>query len=152
MSVQYPAAYRIHLNHCKDQARNLTIHKIPLSQAHDERTVSVRLPLGTAQIIPPQPSDGRPGEKGHWIICLFTSYGYGRRADPVDQIISHTYAALQDLKRQLGKLSQRHHQEAGAAAPVGLYACRFNSGLFAVPWAETRELIEDVGLEMTIVH
>lgn len=151
MHLQYPAAYRIHVNHCKNHSRSPRTHDIPVLQAQNERSLSTRLPIGTAQIIPPQPSDTCPGEEGHWVICLFTSYGYGRRADPVDQIINNTYAALQDLKRQLERLN-REQGETGAAAPGTLFACRFNSGLFAVPWAKTRELIEDVGLEMIILH
>ncbi|KAJ5162056.1 ADP-ribose 1'-phosphate phosphatase [Penicillium capsulatum] len=147
ISVKYPAAYRIHVGYCKSHTKTPMAHDIPVLQAPDGRTVSTRLPLGTAQIIAPQPSDARLGEKRYWIICLFTSYAYGGRADPVDQIINNTHAALQDLQRQLREL-----HEKGAAAPDALYACRFNSGLFAVPWAKTRKLIEDVGPEMTVVY
>lgn len=55
------------------------------------------------------------------------------------------------MKRQLQELA-RKHLETGAAMPSELYACRFNSGLFAVPWAKTRKLVEDAGLKMTVVY
>lgn len=65
--------------------------------------------------------------------------------------VNSTCAALKDLKRQLEVLEQRHR---GFEEPVPgkLFSCRFNSGLFAVPWDRTRRLVEDVGLEVTVVY
>lgn len=66
-------------------------------------------------------------------------------------IVNSTHAALQDLKNQLDSL-HNDHQNGGLLAPGDLYSCRFNSGLFAVPWEETRGLMEDVGLDMTVLY
>lgn len=125
-------------------------HSIPNFQP-GESTMSVRLPLGTALVIPPQPGDCKGGRKRHWIVCLFTSRNYGVRVDSPDMIFNSTSAALQDLKSQLDTL-RNDHQNGESPAPGRLYSCRFNSGLFAVPWMETRGLVENVGLDMTVVY
>lgn len=122
-------------------------------QSEDEETLSVRLPLGTALVIPPQPEDYNNGKKKHWIICLFTSSGFGSRVDSPDQILNSTYAALEDLDMQLVMLKQPNEEMGDGQPPPGaLFSCRFNSGLFAVPWNDTRELIDDLGLSMTVIY
>jgi ADP-ribose 1''-phosphate phosphatase len=66
-------------------------------------------------------------------------------------IINSTHAALQDLKSQLDSL--RNARQKSQEAPSGeLWSCRFNSGLFGVPWQKTRGLVEDVGLDLTVVY
>ena len=64
-------------------------------------------------------------------------------------IITNTYAALLDLRRQLQALAQTTQE---TEKPIGLFACRFNSGAFGVPWEDTRRLVEGVGLKMTIMY
>ena len=32
-----------------------------------------------------------------------------------------------------------------------LWSCRINAGLFGVPWEQTREVMEDSGLSITVV-
>lgn len=110
--------------------------------------ISERQPLGTALIIPPQAADARPGKKEQWIICLFTSQGYGTQVDPPELIINSTYAALRDLKEKLIDL----RLDGTEPSPKALYSCRFNSGLFAVPWEQTKALVEDAGLRVTVVY
>ncbi|KAI2790725.1 ADP-ribose 1'-phosphate phosphatase [Penicillium oxalicum] len=107
----------------------------------------VPLPVGTALVIPPQPSDIRRGQKAQWVICLFTSRGFGRKVDSYEQIMNHTSAALQDLKEKLIDL----RLDGTEPSPKALFSCRFNSGLFAVPWADTRELLKEAGLRVTVV-
>jgi ADP-ribose 1''-phosphate phosphatase len=148
---QYPAAYRYYRNHCQTYRYGNTTHAIPNLQAEDESTISVRLPLGTTLVIPPQPRDYRGDRVRHWIICLFTSRNYGVRVDSPDMIVNSTHAALQDLKCQLNSL-RNDHQNGGSPALGNLYSCRFNSGLFGVPWEVTRGLVEDVALDMTVVY
>lgn len=148
---QYPAAYRYYHNHCRVHREKPTRHEITNLQAEDKSTISVRFPLGTALVIPPQPGDKRNGHKQHWVVCLFTSRGFGGRVDSPDSIVNSTSAALQDLKRQLDELEECSR---GSGEPLSgkLFSCRFNSGLFAVPWARSRELLEEVGLDVTVVY
>lgn len=56
--------------------------------------------VGTCLLIPPQ-EDGEEGAKGHWVGCLFTSWGYGRQVDGVEEIVGSTRRAVGDLRRQL---------------------------------------------------
>lgn len=148
--AQYPNAYNLHEYYCRliDQAH---ARRNANPEAQDDSTMPENFPLGTAQIIAPHLLDCRDGRPAHWIVCLFTSADYGKRADSTDQILENTRRALQDLKRKLGNM-KRHQQNHDVSAPSELFACRFNSGLFGVPWAQTRQLVEEVGLEMTVVH
>lgn len=105
------------------------------------------MPLGTALVIPPQPEDYNSGSKKHWIICLFTSRGFGRRVDPPNTILNSTWAALRDLRCKLIDLLI----DGTELSPTALYSCQFNSGLFRVPWRRTQGLVESVGLRVTVV-
>lgn len=102
-------------------------------------------------VIPPTAMDRDRGSKKHWIICLLTSEGYGRHVSPPDVIVNSTHAALEHLKRQIDKYEEGH-REFGEPKPGKLYCCRFNSGLLGVPWERTRKLLEDSGLDMTVVY
>lgn len=96
---------------------------------HKER--SIRFPLGTTLLIPPQPSDyNRPGGKRHYIACLFTSFSIGDQLDSEEDILEHTALAIRNLGNQLAEL-----REAGGKL-LPIYSCRFNSGLFKVEWEE----------------
>ena len=93
--------------------------------------------LGTTLLIPAGSKDGQE----HTIGCLFTSLGGGAtNCDDVKQILQATRHALQDLQRQ----------NETAAAPLKLAGCKFNSGIFNVPWPETERVIDEVGLDMDI--
>lgn len=111
-------------------------------------------PLGTALIIPPQQADLAAGKKRHWIVCLFTSGGYGRQVDPPNLIVNSTYSALCDLKRQLQLLDSDQTQglAGDGDAPTALYSCRFNSGMFGVSWDRTWTLLDAVGLDVMVVY
>lgn len=117
-------------------------------QTPNMTAISVQKPLGTALIIPPQPADSRPGRKQHWIICLFTSAGYGRHVARREQIINHTYAALRDLQEKLVDL----RLDGTEPSPTALFSCQFNSGLFGVPWRDTRVALDRSGLNVTVVY
>ncbi|KAJ5126551.1 ADP-ribose 1''-phosphate phosphatase [Penicillium atrosanguineum] len=149
--LKYPAAYRYYRSHCQTYRYGVTNHTILNLQAEDESTIKVRLPLGTALVIPPQQSDCKGGRKAHWIICLFTSRDYGKRVDSPDMIINSTHAALQDLKSQVNSL-QNDIQGSQKPPPGELWSCRFNSGLFGVPWGKTRSLLDNVGLDLRVVY
>ena len=98
-------------------------------------------------IIPPQAGDAHPRTKRQWIICLFTSRGFGTRVDSPELILGSTNAALQDLKEKLIDL----RLDGTESSPKALYSCRFNAGLFAVPWHQTKALMDDAGLRVTVM-
>jgi ADP-ribose 1''-phosphate phosphatase len=97
--------------------------------------------LGTTLLIPPQPSDASQ----HWIACLFTSNDYGKRKGTPESILAATKTAIEDLKAQL----ERKNSEGEKVD--GVWACKFNSARFGVPWERSREVVEEVGLGMTVV-
>jgi ADP-ribose 1''-phosphate phosphatase len=124
---QYPAAYKVHNDHCRATPNEVLI--------------------GTCQLIPPQENDYKRTPSGsgkHWIACLLTSVGYGKKAtkthpamDKPDLILESTRRSLIDLREQLSKLAEENKKEVGE-----LWSCKFNSGLFAVEWADTRRVLE----------
>lgn len=138
--------------------------------------MKIRLPEGTALIIPPQKRDyesekaneGKAKEKEgaatttttkkkHWIICLFTSRQFGKNVSSPDTILANTELAIAEMKEQLAKLAVRNTDEgeengSGMSAPRELWSCRFNSGLFRVEWSRSRRVMEEAGLEVTVVR
>lgn len=100
---------------------------------------------GKCYIIPPQASDAARGAPRIHIVCLFTSYGYGRAnprtgkpgKDGAAKILAQTRAALEEMRVQL----EERGQEA-EGTPV-IYSPMFNSGAFKVPWESTSRLIEE---------
>ncbi|KAF4984197.1 hypothetical protein FDECE_17137 [Fusarium decemcellulare] len=96
---------------------------------------------GRCLIIPPQPSDIAAGAPNIHIICLFTSYGYGRPnarigkpgKDNKRTILAQTDSALKELRNQL---------EAQSDGNTVVYSPMFNSGAFSVPWDDTARVIE----------
>lgn len=114
-------------------------------------TRRIQLPIGTALIIPPQEEDykGKHGKNRHWIICLFTSTGFGRSVSPPAVILQNTALAVADAQRQLERLRSQPDNDV----PLGeLRSCRFNSGLFGVEWKLSREVLEERGLDVTVVR
>ncbi|KAJ6111199.1 hypothetical protein N7486_003434 [Penicillium sp. IBT 16267x] len=153
---EYPWAYKEYRQHCLKWKRENKFHDIPnLHATGDEaKTISVRYPVGTALVIYPETSFFSP-VVDHWVICLFTSAGYGKGVDSPETILNSTNAALHDLRQKLDDVGEKRRLgQLGVPGFDQLYACRFNSGLFGVPWAKTRELVDGVvlGLPLTIVY
>ncbi|OJJ34795.1 hypothetical protein ASPWEDRAFT_39881 [Aspergillus wentii DTO 134E9] len=149
---QYPAAFEKYRAHCRSfpsKPNQKTIRSyIGKTGESESSSKTVRLPEGTALIIPPQESDYEGGSKKHWVVCLFTSRGYGRRVSPPETILENTKLAVADMKKQLAQLEA----EEGGSSPSALWSCRFNSGLFAVDWELSREVLENAELEVTVVR
>ncbi|KAG5300434.1 ADP-ribose 1''-phosphate phosphatase [Histoplasma ohiense] len=210
---KYPAAYRIFRSHC----RQYLSHPQTQTQTSRQQSRILKLPEGTALIIPPQPADyqlqpqpqsqtpplsnrgrgrgrgragggalhsssgltalSRPAGKKHWIICLFTSWHYGRWSrSPPDIILENTMSAMADLKRQIAAAAAVAATAASSTtspaattttttttaltatrgceeAQLGeLWGCRLNAGLFGVPWERTKAVLEEAGLAVTIVR
>ncbi|KAL2020755.1 hypothetical protein VTK56DRAFT_7953 [Thermocarpiscus australiensis] len=131
---QYPAAFRVYRAHC---ARSTTT---------PDRLV------GTALLIPPQQQQQQPqqqqqgggtgeGRKGHYIGCLFTSRRYGKARDPPERILSATGPAMRELMRLVAEEERRT-----GVRIRDVRMCRINSGLFAVPWARSKAVIEGIEL------
>ncbi|KAH8892047.1 hypothetical protein GQ53DRAFT_608411, partial [Thozetella sp. PMI_491] len=115
---RYPSAYKAHVAFCEGQTPEQLV--------------------GTAQLIPPCELDDSPR---HYIGCLFTSRRYGRAKDSPCQIIRATGPAMRDLLEQIEVV-----KESGQSV-AEIRMCRINSGLFAVPWEDTKEAIEGLNLE-----
>ncbi|BDD57522.1 hypothetical protein MAP00_002878 [Monascus purpureus] len=201
--MTYPAAFEIYRSHCETHLTNPQYKTVSTStstlneveeilelKSNDDsdddnsdtssNTRAIRAPEGTALIIPPQRGDyennsDNNGGKKHWIICLFTSGGFGRRRSSPGVILHNTLLAVRDMKEQLALLGEgneskggdnhsHNHDEAGnkdynckdedegLGMPSGLWSCRFNSGLFAVPWELSRKVLVEEGLTVTVVN
>ncbi|EER37976.1 ADP-ribose 1''-phosphate phosphatase [Histoplasma capsulatum H143] len=216
---KYPAAYRIFRSHCQQylshpqtwtqtqtETRPIPV-RIPGTDPSRQQPRALKLPEGTALIIPPQPADyqpqpqpqtaplsnrgrgrgrgrgragggalrgsrgltalSRPAGKKHWIICLFTSWHYGRwTRSPPDVILENTMSAVADLKRQIAAAAAASSTTSPATTTTALAAtggceeeqlgelwgCRLNAGLFGVPWERTRAVLEEAGLAVTIAQ
>ncbi|KAL1597858.1 ADP-ribose 1''-phosphate phosphatase [Paraconiothyrium brasiliense] len=113
---RYPKAFKEYERHC------LSIH-------HPKRN-PVR--VGTCLLIGPR--EVKPGAPKHWIGCLFTSAGHGRKKDPAPMILRHTAPAFEDLLDKLNREPQL----------MEIRMCQINSVLFEVPWRATREVLKGV--------
>jgi ADP-ribose 1''-phosphate phosphatase len=87
--------------------------------------------IGTCLLIPTM-------ERGGYIVgCLFTSKNYGRHVDTPDKILKATKTAIDDLIKQ--NIEKRP-----------MHMCKINSGLFRVPWGDTKKILKDSGVEFTV--
>ena len=106
--------------------------------------------LGTTLVIPPGETHRtrKPQKEGksYWIACLFTSLGYGKTRSKKAEILDATKRALADFLRQAEEAS-RSNQAFGNE----IWAVRINSGKFGVDWVDTKKVLEDLNIGMTIV-
>ena len=87
-------------------------------------------------------SQGSSGRPKHFIGCLYTSRHYGKKRDKPAQILDATKPAMQDLIKQVTDWSAKAESEDAKVSEVRM--CKINSGLFAVPWIKTREVLESI--------
>ena len=107
-------------------------------------------------------SNGKLGRERHWIACLFTSVGHGRNVSKPEVILENTRRAVKDLGMQVEMLREKqpgnkkndqdHKGETGAETPGDCWAVRINSGLFSVPWAQTKKVLEEGGVNIVVVR
>ena len=137
----YPEAFKVYAKHCRD---------------HDAKSL-----LRTALLIPPAELNGAGDVKGrvgaprisgraaapkkteakHFIGCLFTSNFYGKRKDSPSKILDATAPAVMDLMEAVKDWNASH----GDGEKVGeVRMCKINSGLFAVPWEQTVDVLEGI--------
>ncbi|KAK3638632.1 ADP-ribose 1''-phosphate phosphatase [Elasticomyces elasticus] len=112
----YPDAYGKYAAHCKRSGGDL---------------------VNTAYLIPPQAGD----DSKHFVGCLFTSRHYGRRKDSPTKILAATKPAMLDLLKQVKEFNAKA-DEGDRVNEVRI--CKINSGLFKVPWAKTRTVLEGI--------
>lgn len=84
--------------------------------------------------------------KQHYIGCLFTSKAYGRGRDPPQHILRATAPALGELMRAIA-LERNRSRRNGHSGPGEIRMCHINSGLFDVPWAETKRVVTEMRVE-----
>lgn len=150
ISEVFPGAYARYRGFCMGPE-----HSGP--GGHQQQHASRDL-AGRCLIIPPQREDyAGAGAPEVSVVCLFTSYGYGRRTpakpgrDPKGLIRVQTARALSHFRSQLcgeepeddnGSSGEEGEGEArsGRKRPgdgLAIYSPKFNSGFFRVPWEET---------------
>lgn len=67
-------------------------------------------------------------ERDYGVVCLFTSFDYGKNVDSPEDILESTYLAINDLAMMYPEITELHIP-------------RINSGLFKVPWERTEEIL-----------
>ncbi len=70
-----------------------------------------------------------PEENGYTVVNLVTSIDYGANKDPKEKILANTRCALRGLFLPEEKFNGEFH------------SCKFNSGLFGVPWEDTEKIL-----------
>lgn len=103
---------------------------------------------GKCLIIPPQEADIKAGAPRVYIVCLFTSYGFGRAnsatgkpgRDTVGKILAQTQTSLKAFRDQLAAQSTTANNTQTSESVI--YSPLFNSGAFGVPWEKTSALIK----------
>lgn len=75
--------------------------------------------------------------KDYTVGCLFTSKNYGQFVDKPAMILKSTRYAIEDLIKKNIENKPMH-------------MCKINSGLFNVPWDDTKAVLEEFGVEFTI--
>lgn len=108
-------------------------HKI--HQDHSRRYTPAML-LGTALLIPPSEKSGPE----HWVGCLFTSKGVGGRKDDKKSILNSTRSAMIELLKEITR--------EGPDMIKGIYMCKINSGLFNIPWTDSKRVVQEIGVDM----
>lgn len=146
----YPEAFKVYAKHCHDNEPKsllgtaLLIPPAALISNGRDSGVPVGAPNINSTKTPASSSKPKKAaEKQHFIGCLFTSNFYGKRKDSPSKILSATGPAMEDLLKQVRDWNAAH----GDGETVGeVRMCKINSGLFAVPWEDSVEVLE--GLEV----
>ena len=139
----YPKAYAQYANHCDEYSPELidSAQLIPPVDAFEAAaSVPEETPDDALQFnIRAEDQQAKPAK--HFIGCLFTSRHYGRRRDSPGRILAATAPAMVDLLRKVNAWNA----EAEPGERIGeVRMCKINSGLFAVPWAKTRAVLEEI--------
>lgn len=140
LALVFPAA-------CREYKRFCIAAKTDASAPWPPQTLA-----GRCLIIPPQDADVAAGAPRIHIVCVFTSYGYGRPnkntgkpgKDNIGKILVQTLSSLKELRVQLeAKVAEAgKNQDLKSESDIVIYSPMFNSGAFQVPWEKTTALID----------
>ncbi|KAK3721014.1 ADP-ribose 1''-phosphate phosphatase [Vermiconidia calcicola] len=134
---RYPKAYMQYVYHCRENDEDKlfgTAQMIPPVDASADEDEDE----GFAEHSPDQQASNIPK---HFVGCLYTSRHHGRKKDKPAQILAKTKPAMEDLLKQV----QAWNAKADAGNKVEeVRMCKINSGLFAVPWEKTKQLLESI--------
>ena len=79
------------------------------------------------------------------ITSLITSEGYGKDVSDAATILENTAKGIEALKATIDYFKERD-------LPVGdVWAVKINSGLFGVPWKQTKKVLEQGKIDMVVV-
>ncbi|RMJ23915.1 hypothetical protein PHISP_05222 [Aspergillus sp. HF37] len=156
---RYPEAYRIYRQFCQDCLKGPTYKPAPLTPEQKNKgdttnAPALQKPEGECLLIPPQLNDTDRNGYRHWIACLFTKAAPGR-IGVRGRILVNTGLAVEDMMRQIEAVRARDdmaHVSVHDAPPGELWSCRLNAGLFAVKWSYTKEVLEQAGIDVVVVH
>ena len=121
---QFPEAYKQYAKKCEDVA----------SLDHNLDACRQSL-VGTCMI------EYHP-ESHRYIASLITSLDYGKYVDTPAEILENTRKAFQSLKDRISQINADNATK-GIDSIGEVWAVRLNSGLFKVPWEETRAVLEE---------
>lgn len=113
--TKFPKAFEVYRRHCQEGRAKL---------------------LGTALLI--EPTGASAEARNLFIGNLFTSVSFGRNKNEPAEILASTETAMKDLLKQVAK----HAKGGGKISELRM--CRINAGLFAVPWEDTRKILETI--------
>lgn len=95
-------------------------------------------------------SQGPPvTDRTFYIACLITSDGYGKKVDPPAEILANTAKALDAFKAMVREFNADLASQ-GLPAAGAIWTVEMNSGLFKVPWEQTRAILEESGLDLIV--
>jgi len=81
----------------------------------------------------------------HFVGCLFTSKRYGRNKDKPAEILKNTGPSVKALMMAI----KDYNSKGSTGDRVDeIRMCQINSGLFAVPWPRTKEVIEGIEVDV----
>ncbi|KAL8767225.1 MAG: hypothetical protein Q9209_006230 [Squamulea sp. 1 TL-2023] len=170
-----PSAFHFQKHHCTTPPSPSTTTTLAAHQKSLVGTCLLIPPFPTIKTSTgkPSPALSKPTpqqeEKKFWIACLFTSCGYGKNVDSSNAILRATENAVRDLRRQIEGHGERRRLEIerrkgelGECGKEGenevgwemgaCYSVRINSGLFGVPWEETKKVLDKGGVDMVVLR
>ena len=121
----YPKAYEEYADRCDELGHDLLAHGQLIGPVDHTATKD----------------DKNPVPK-HFVGCLYTSRGSGKTVDSPEAILGATGPAMDDLLAQAKAWNNKVESDDERVKYVRM--CKINSGLFAVPWENTKAVVEKI--------
>lgn len=154
---KYPGAFKTYEEHCRKNSPETLIGTALLIAPEEGKHSLDTIPdtTKTHQSVPDTMTSESSTDftSGPWIACLFISIGHGKQKDTKDTILANTHKAMQSLLSNIHRtklVPNRHDKETTGPSTVhraviqAIRMPRINSGLFNVPWHETKAVLESV--------